>query len=221
MMMDLTSLEEMIVTRRSVRKYQDRPVPEELLLKAVELATWAPNSGGRQTWHFTVVTNRDLVRQVAEAVQSVTDLMATWPEAQTDEIRPSIERWKVTSSFFRGAPALVAVSMGDYNSVTDLLTHARAAVDPQAAEIVKNRELGSSRLQTAAAAVTTLLLVLHQMGLGACWMAGPQQAKRQIEEVLGIADQFHFVALIPVGWPAEEPRPRARKSMDEMVTVLR
>lgn len=221
MSVELSALEELIVTRRSVRKYQERPVPEEMLLKAVELATWAPNSGGRQTWHFTVVTNREVVGRVAAAVQAVTDLMATWPEAQTDAIRPHIDRWVGNSAFFRSAPALVAVSMGDYTSVTDILTQARAGFDPVAAEVVQNRLLGSSRLQTAAAAVTTLLLVLHQMGLGACWMAGPQQAKRQIEEILGVPVGYHFVALVPVGWPAEEPRPRARKTMEEMVTVIR
>lgn len=221
MSMELEALAQLIKTRRSVRKYQDRPVPEAVLLEAVELATWAPNSGGRQTWHFTVVTNRELIRQVADAVDAVTQLMADWPEAQAEEIKRSIARWKVTGAFFRGAPALVAVSMGEYISATDQLTVVRAAVDPIAAEIVESRRLGSSRLQTAAGGVTTLLLVLHAQGLGACWMAGPQQAKRQIEVILGVPEDYNFVALVPVGYPAEEPVPRDRKAMAEMVTVLR
>jgi nitroreductase len=221
MMIDMEGLADLIKTRRSVRRYQDRPVPEEVLLQAVELATWAPNSGGRQTWHFTVVTNRETIRQVADAVDAVTQVMAGWPEAQSEEIKSSIERWKVTGAFFRSAPALVAVSMGEYISATDRLTVMRADVDPVAAEIVESRRVGSSRLQTAAAAVTALLLIFHAQGLGACWMAGPQQAKRQIEAILGVPGDYNFVALVPVGYPAEEPKPRARKAMDEMVTVLR
>lgn len=221
MSIDLAALEQLIKTRRSVRKYQDRPVPEAILHHAVELATWAPNSGGRQTWHFTIVTNRALIRQVADAVDAVTHLMADWPEAQADDVKSAAERWKVTGAFFREAPALVSVSMGEYVSLTDRLTNERAAIDPVAAEIVESRRLGSSRLQTAAGAVTTLLLVLHAQGLGACWMAGPQQAKRQIEALLGVPQDYNFVALVPVGYPAEEPKPRDRKRMDEMVTVLR
>lgn len=216
---DLEALGELIRTRRSVRKYQDRPVPEELLLQAIELATWAPNSGGKQGWHFHVVTNRERIQQVAEAVQQVTETMATWPES--DAVREAIERWRITCAFFRSAPAIIAVSMADYISVTDRLVHAREEFDPLAAAVAEARRIGASRLQTAAGAVAYLLLVLHAMGLGACWMAGPQQAKGEIETLLGIPSDHQFVALVPVGYPAEDPAPRPRKALEQMVTVLR
>lgn len=212
-------VEQLIKTRRSIRRYADRPVPEELLLKAVELATWAPSSGGKQGWHFHVVTNRDLIARMAAAVQNRTDLMATWPEAES--FRTAIDRWKTTSAFFRSAPALVAVSMSDYMSVTDQLTRARAETDPVASEIVEARRIGASRLQTVAGAVAYLLLALQALGLGAVWMAGPQQAKQEIEALLGIPPEYQFVALVPVGFPAEQPQARPRKALQEMVTMLR
>jgi len=215
----MSVLEQLIKTRRSIRRYEDRPVPEELLLTAVELATWAPSSGGKQGWHFHIVTNRDLIDRVAAAVQDRTDLMANWPEAEPH--RTAIDRWKITSAFFRSAPALIAVSMSEYVSVTDQLTRARAEIDPAASEIVEARRLGSSRLQTVAGAVAYLLLALHALGLGAVWMAGPQQAKREIEALLGIGPQYDFVALVPVGYPAEQPDARPRKAVQDTVTVLR
>lgn len=217
--MSLAYLEQLIRTRRSVRRYQERAVPEDVLLKAVELATWAPSSGGKQGWHFHVVTNQTVITAVADAVLEVTHLMGTWPESEP--VRSAIERWKVTSAFFRSAPALVAVSMADYVSATDQVTRARASVDPVAAEIVEARRIGASRLQTAAGATAYLLLALHAMGLGAVWMAGPQQAKRAIEQILSIPPQHHFVALIPVGYPAEQPAPRPRKDLSQMVTIIR
>jgi len=51
--MDTTELSTLIKTRRSIRVFQDKPVPEALLLQAVETATWAPNGGNAQNWRFS------------------------------------------------------------------------------------------------------------------------------------------------------------------------
>ena len=49
-MIEFGELEGLIKTRRSVRKFQDKPVPEDLLVKAVALAAWAPNGGIFPRW---------------------------------------------------------------------------------------------------------------------------------------------------------------------------
>ena len=41
--METTELTKLIKTRRSIRIFQDKPIPEALLMQAVETATWAPN----------------------------------------------------------------------------------------------------------------------------------------------------------------------------------
>ena len=79
--MDLNDLENLIKTRHSIRKYQAKPVPETMLLKAIELATWAPNGGNQQNWRFFVITNKGTINAIADAVQASTNLMASWPEA--------------------------------------------------------------------------------------------------------------------------------------------
>ena len=61
MNMDLQSLESLIKSRRSIRRWRQTPVPEDLILKAIELATWAPNGGNRQNWDFLVITERGLI----------------------------------------------------------------------------------------------------------------------------------------------------------------
>jgi nitroreductase len=52
-------------------------------------------------------------------------------------------------------------------------------------------------------------------------MAGPQQAKAEIESILGVPPEYEFVALVPVGWPAEEKVGAPRKPLDEVVKVIR
>lgn len=49
-------LADIIRGRRSVRQYQDRPVPRELLEQVLEAARWAPSPHGRQPWRFAVLT---------------------------------------------------------------------------------------------------------------------------------------------------------------------
>ncbi len=46
-------------TRRSIRKYEDKPVPEALLREVIEMAMLAPSAGNAQPWQFVVVTDRD------------------------------------------------------------------------------------------------------------------------------------------------------------------
>ncbi len=49
---------EAILTRRSVRKYLDKPVPAEMIETILRAAMAAPSAGNQQPWHFVVVTDR-------------------------------------------------------------------------------------------------------------------------------------------------------------------
>ncbi len=218
-MVDFSEFGELIRTRRSVRKFQDQPVPEDILLKALELATWAPNGGNYQPWKFLIVSNKKLIEQMADAVKAKTELMISWPEAK--QFGEAVERWRKASDFFRGAPVCIAVLMGKYSSMADQILRARGETDPVGREIRSYRQLGNSSLQSVAAAITYLLLILHYFGLATTWMAGPQQAKKEIEQILGVPPEWDFVDLIPVGYAAETPKSPGRKAIAEVVQFLR
>ncbi len=57
-------------TRRSIRRYQDRPVPDDLLAQMLEAARWAPSATNRQPWRFIVVCDEKLRRDVARYAAS-------------------------------------------------------------------------------------------------------------------------------------------------------
>jgi nitroreductase len=151
-MVRLEELSELIKTRRSIRKFQDKPVPEELLIKALELATWAPNGGNQQAWRFWIVTSKELIQKMGDAVKSKTELIASWPEA--NQFGEALARWRKSSDFFRGAPACIVVLMGKYSSIADQILRARGETDSVARDIRVCRETGKSSLQSVAAAVT-------------------------------------------------------------------
>lgn len=53
-------------TRRSIRKYEDRPVPEAMVRQVLEAAMAAPSAGNAQPWQFVVVTDPARLAAVAE-----------------------------------------------------------------------------------------------------------------------------------------------------------
>lgn len=54
-----------IRSRRSVRRYRPDPIPEETLNRIIEAGLWAPSACNEQSWHFTVVTNRELIDRMS------------------------------------------------------------------------------------------------------------------------------------------------------------
>ncbi len=70
-------------------------------------------------------------------------------------------------------------------------------------------------IQDVAAATQNLLLVLHDMGLGAIWIGAFHEDA--VRRIIGAPSNIRPLALIPVGVPAETPSPPPRKPVDEIV----
>ena len=217
--MEFADLSNLVRSRRSIRRWQDKEVPEELLLQAIELATWAPNGGNQQNWRFYLIVNRDTIKTIADAVQVSANQIASWPEAEKFE--DTATRLRERASFFRDAPVAIAVAASQYQSPIDQILVAREKTDPQAGQIRQWRNIADSRIQSVASAIAHLLLVLHQMGLGAVWMTGPMQAKAEIEKILKVPSDMDLVAFIPVGYPDESPESRGRRPVKEVCEVIR
>ncbi len=49
---------EAIKNRRSIRSFEDRPVPEELIRKIIEAGQWAPSACNRQDWKFIIIDSK-------------------------------------------------------------------------------------------------------------------------------------------------------------------
>ena len=60
-----------ILTRRSTRKFQNKPIPEADLDQIIQAALHAPSGMGKQTWQFTVVKNRDKIQRLAAVIARV------------------------------------------------------------------------------------------------------------------------------------------------------
>jgi nitroreductase len=70
-------------------------------------------------------------------------------------------------------------------------------------------------LQDTAAATQNIHLTAYSLGLGTCWVGAFREEKTR--KILKIPQGIRPVAIIPVGYPAEAPTPRMRKSISQIV----
>ena len=57
-----------ILSRRSIRKFTEQPIPDDVLRDIVDAALHAPSGMGKQTWQFTVITNKEVISRLADAI---------------------------------------------------------------------------------------------------------------------------------------------------------
>jgi nitroreductase len=58
-----------IKERRAVRKYKDKPIEKEKIDEILECGLMAPNARHLQPWKFVVLTNKDLIKEIAKRIQ--------------------------------------------------------------------------------------------------------------------------------------------------------
>ncbi|MBC8461748.1 MAG: nitroreductase family protein [Deltaproteobacteria bacterium] len=57
---------EAIRARRSIRQYQSKPIPKEVIEQIVDCGRWAPTAMNQQPWKFVVVTDEAMRTQIAD-----------------------------------------------------------------------------------------------------------------------------------------------------------
>lgn len=61
-----TSLVDVILSRRSVRRYQKKEIPRDAMDKILEAGRQAPSAMNRQPWHFIVVTSNESKKELSK-----------------------------------------------------------------------------------------------------------------------------------------------------------
>ncbi|MDD4877758.1 MAG: nitroreductase family protein [Candidatus Nanoarchaeia archaeon] len=60
-------LQQCIQNRRSVRKYKEQEVPNELVCEILEMARLAPSAYNAQNWRFIIITEKNKKKEISEA----------------------------------------------------------------------------------------------------------------------------------------------------------
>ncbi len=201
---------DLMSSRRSVRRFKAEAPPREMIERVLEAAITAPSASNKQPWKFLVVQDRALLGQIAAAVrEAVARIAAHVPE----ESQGSFRAYGDYFTRFEQAPVVIVAI---YRGLTVLSHLVDAAIDPddRARVAAMERESG---LTGTAMAIQNLLLMAHEIGLGASGMTGPLVAVDRIKALLEVPESWGVAALIPLGFPDETPAPTERKALAKVV----
>jgi nitroreductase len=158
------SLVDVILNRRSIRRYETKDIPDEVMKKILEAGRQAPSAANKQPIHFVVVKDHEITKRFSNLP---------------------------FNGFVKDAPAVI-VACADINS---LLTGKWAAID-------------------ATIAMQNMVVAAWALGVGSCWIGAFDEKK--VKESLKIPSKWKVVALITLGYPDEEPKPRKKKPIEEL-----
>lgn len=200
--------------RRSIRRFKQTPVPDEDIRKILDAGRWAPSANNAQPWSFIVIKDRAVLKSMAGAVREMIDRMIPYAESEKQAQRLAAYKSNYYI-FFENAPAVIAVCMEAYDAGTDRLL---ARMGYSTEDIKRLRPLPG--LQSVAAAIQNMLLAIHALGYGSCWMTGPLVAQDAFEKLLGFGKEKSVAALLPVGVPGEDTPARSRKPLEGLMKLV-
>ncbi len=182
---------QVIAERRSIRRFQDRPIPKRLLEEVLAYTVMAPSAKNAQPWRM-VVLEGDEASQLARMMQQRADELA---EAGADSgslawTARVVAQAPVTIVLFNAAPPteMPARFHDDYHWVM---------------------------LQSTGGAIQTMLLAAQALGLGSLWICDILYIDDQVRQWLGHPEDA-LVAAVSLGYADEAPEARPRRPWQEV-----
>ncbi|PJF22500.1 MAG: nitroreductase [Phototrophicales bacterium] len=189
-----------IMSRRSLRRYQNKPVPKDIIKRILQAGIWAPSAHNRQPWRFVVIETQAVKEQLAHAMGT-----RLRQDLAADHIPLDVIEADVGRSYERitSAPVLILVclSMVDMDTYPDKKRTANEYI---------------MAVQSVAMAGQNILLAAHSFELGACWMCAPLFAPDIVTTTLNLPSDWQPQGLITLGYPAQS-RKKTRYELEKSV----
>lgn len=197
-------LKDVIERRRSIRSFKRTEVPEEFIVELLESARLAPSGSNAQPWRFKVV----------------------------EDVKTKIKLQKAAynQKFVGEAPAVIVCCAdvkgyleGTVSGSQDL--GKTGALDNGIVEILHKRaeemngmdldDFGQRIAFNVGIAVEHMVLRAVDLGLGTCWVRLFNET--EVRRIFGWDENVFVVALLPLGYPDESPKPRERRQMRDIM----
>lgn len=192
-------------TARAIRRYKPDPVPDEVLRRCLQAATWAPSGSNRQAWRFCVLRSPEVRAVLGPAYRKGWDQMAggygITGEIDPNDDSPTARMGRTMRHFvdhFEEVPAYVLFCL-----------KGRAGHEPltEGASIYP--------------AVQNFMLAARAEGLGTVMTSWFMFGERELRDVVGIPDDWRLAALLPVGYPVGHHGPVRRRPVEAVACVDR
>lgn len=193
-------------TARALRRYRDEPVPDDVLRRCIEAATWAPSGGNSQPWRFVVLRSEPVRKVLGETyrrawAEGKGNYGVTGEEAP-DDPSPRARMGRTMQHFvdnFERVPVYVLFCL-----------KRRGVRQPALAE-------GGSIYP----AMQNFVLAARAEGLGTVVTTFFLAAERELRELIGVPDDWHLAGLLPVGWPVGRHGPVRRRPVEAVTYTER
>ena len=189
---------ESIKSRRSIRKYTKEQISDEVLYTILESGRYAPSGGNSQTWHFTVIQNKEILLKL------------------NGYIKVAFEKLEVDENTYRSIRAGKTASKNDdysfyYNAPTVI--------------IVSNDSSYSNAMADSACALENMLLTANYLEIGACWINqvtwfDNDEDVKSLLINLGIPENYKVCGSICVGY-GDGIKPVGKMLKENTVTIIR
>lgn len=198
-------------TLRAVRRLKPDPIPDDVLMRILRAATWAPSAANRQPWRIILVRDRvtkavlgDLHRQRWQDYSEATrENFAQLPEEARIRTERAMKAGDYLAQHFEHAPVIVTFCF-----------------DPDRTGM-PDRDLGRPPVVGGGSifpAVQNLVLACRAEGLGCCITALLCRDEERIKELLDMPPDWYTAAYVPIGYPLRRGHgPIRRRTVEQMV----
>lgn len=197
-------------TLRAVRKLRPDPIPEDMLKRVFEAATWAPNGGNRQPWRMIAVRDTAVKKRMGELytaqwapyAANYAKAFPKLPDAEVEKHKRTLAAGDYLAAHMHEAPVLVVVC---FNPALMAVTDAKQD---------RVSVVGGGSVYPA---VENLLLAARAEGLGCVLTTLLCADEPEIKRLLDIPAEWGTAAMIPLGYPVGQGHgPISRKPVSEL-----
>ncbi|AMA71840.1 MULTISPECIES: nitroreductase family protein [Aneurinibacillus] len=214
--MEYNEFKEIVLGRRSVRKFTEQPVSAEQVKELIDCARYAPSDTNSQTWEFIAILDKQKIQEISDMTWEELHKIAN--EAQKRGLQK--EGRLLTRSFgpyataFTGAPALIVCLATPYTSkFRDKIFEPLGMISSSVWE--------EEGIKSSCLAAQNLMLAAHAMGMATCPMTGPVLlAQERLRDYLQIGSEKQINMVIALGYPAETPAKLPRKPVEEILHII-
>ncbi|MHA1377817.1 MAG: nitroreductase family protein [Candidatus Helarchaeota archaeon] len=193
-------LEQVIKTRRSIRKYKTIKIQIQDIMEILENVIWAPSAHNSMPYYFLIIESPEIKTKLSKQMAEV-----YIKDLKKDKISVSQRSKIIEDSLkkFTSPPILIipCLSMERMHKYPDRKR--------------QNAEY-TMAIQSVSAAIQNLLLASHARGFGCCWYCAPLFCQDVIRKVLHIPKSYDPQAIITFGYPDENPKPPARLQVEKI-----
>lgn len=218
---------EAIRKRRSIRKFKEDAVPDALVMQLLESARLAPSGLNVQPWEFIVIRNAETRQKLQAAsygqphVGHAPVILACCANVEAfGGIPQRIEELIAAGAFPEKSREICAGIFGRGASTATPSSPSSQIRDQGEAKMQYDMNDGTQSYLITMAVVDTCLAIEHialqavELGLGTCWIQ--RFHVQQVKEILGIPENREIIALLPVGYPDEDPPQRPRFDLEKI-----